>query len=276
MPLSCSELSVTYGRRKALSRFRLSMKKGEVRALIGPNGSGKSTALQALAGLIKPAEGRAEIDNVPVASMSRRAIAKKLAFLPQQPTAPDEMTVAQLVRQGRYPHVGLFRSYDRTDEQAIEWALESTGLTGLADRSLQELSGGERQRAWISAALAQEAGILLLDEPTSFLDIGYQVEVLDLVHRLSRERGVTIVMAIHDINQAVAISDRISLLEKGELRFDGTPRDLAESGLIEKTFRVRGRFVQVTPESPPHFDVELTRLQRPSVTRLVPDLQKSP
>jgi len=263
MPLSCSQLSVFYGRRKALSGFRLSMEKGEIRALIGPNGSGKSTALQALAGLIKPAEGTAAIEDVSVASMSRRAIARKLAFLPQQPSAPDEMTIAQLVRQGRFSHVGLFRSYDGRDEKAIEWALDSTGLTSMADRALRELSGGERQRAWISAALAQEAGILLLDEPTSFLDIGYQVEILDLIHRLSRKKGVTIVMAIHDINQAIAVSDRISLLERGELRFDGEPRALAESGLIEKTFRVKGRFVEVDPDKPPHFDVELTRLARP-------------
>ncbi len=264
MPLTCSQLSVLYGRRKALSGFSLSMEKGEVRALIGPNGSGKSTALQALAGLIAPSQGRAEIEGVAVAAMSRRAIAKKLAFLPQQPVAPEEMTVAQLVRQGRFPHVGLFRSYGRKDEEAIEWALESTGLAGLADRTLQELSGGERQRAWISAALAQEAAILLLDEPTSFLDIGYQVEVLDLVHRLSRERGVTILMAIHDINQAIAVSDRISLLEKGELRFDGEPARLAGSGLVEKTFRVKGTFVEVAPGKPPHFDVELTKLRRPA------------
>ncbi|MDW9374175.1 ABC transporter ATP-binding protein [Sinorhizobium meliloti] len=262
MPLRCSQLSVNYGRRKALNGFRLSVQKGEIRALIGPNGSGKSTALQAMAGLIQPAEGQAEIGDVPVTSMARRTIAKKLAFLPQQPSAPDEMTIAQLVRQGRFPHVGLFRSYDREDEAAIEWALESTGLTSLADRTLQELSGGERQRAWISAALAQEAGILLLDEPTSFLDIGYQVEVLDLVHRLSREKGVTIVMAIHDINQAIAVSDRISLLEQGELRFDGEPRALADSGLIEKTFRVKGRFVEVAAGKPPHFDIELTRFLR--------------
>ncbi|RUM16517.1 ABC transporter ATP-binding protein [Rhizobium fabae] len=262
MPLSCSDLSVMYGQRKALSRFSLSLEKGEIRALIGPNGSGKSTALHALAGLIRPAEGRVSLDGVTVASMSRRMLARRLAFLPQQPTAPDEMTVAQLVRQGRYPHVGLFRSYDSRDEKAIEWALESTGLSELADRSLRELSGGERQRAWISAALAQEAEILLLDEPSSFLDIGYQVEVLDLVHRLSREKGVTVVMAIHDINQAIAVSDRISLLEKGQLRFDGAPRELAERDLVQEIFRVRGRFVQVSPYSPPHFDVELMKLQR--------------
>ncbi|MBB3656728.1 iron complex transport system ATP-binding protein [Rhizobium sp. BK650] len=262
MPLSCSDLSVMYGERRALDNFRISLEPGEVRALIGPNGSGKSTALQALAGLIRPASGHARIANEPVASMTRRTLAKKLAFLPQQPTAPDEMTVVQLVRQGRYPHVGLFRSYTIADERAIDWALESTGLSALADRSLQELSGGERQRAWISVALAQEAGILLLDEPTSFLDIGYQVEVLDLLHRLSRERGVTIVMAIHDINQALAVSDRISVLEKGRLRFDGLPEDLAAGRLIQDIFQVRGRFVQVADGTRPHFDVELARLQR--------------
>lgn len=259
MPLSCSQLSVFYGRRQALDNFSLGLKAGEVRALIGPNGSGKSTALQALAGLIVPHEGQVQINGQTARAMSRRVLAKQLAFLPQQPTAPDEMTVEQLVRQGRYPHVGLFRSYNRHDEQAIEWALESTDLASLADRSLHELSGGERQRAWISAALAQEAQILLLDEPTSFLDIGFQVEVLNLVHRLSRERGVTIIMAIHDINQAISIADRISLLEKGKLLFDGEPDALAESGLIEKVFRVRGNFVRIAPGSRPHFDIELTR-----------------
>lgn len=259
MPLSCSQLSVFYGRRKALNSFNLDLKPGEIRALIGPNGSGKSTALQAIAGLITPHEGYVEINGRPAREMSRRTLAKQLAFLPQQPSAPDEMTVEQLVRQGRYPHIGLFRSYNSHDEQAIEWALESTGLASLADRSLHELSGGERQRAWISAALAQEAQILLLDEPTSFLDIGFQVEVLNLVHRLSRERGVTIIMAIHDINQAISISDRISLLEKGQLLFDGEPDELAGSGLIEKVFRVQGNFVRIASGSRPHFDIELIR-----------------
>ncbi len=257
MLLSCSNLSVAYGSRKALNGLDLTIRPGEIRALIGPNGSGKSTALQALSGLIKPAEGHAEIDGRPIMSLSRRQLARHLAFLPQQPVAPDEMTVAQLVRQGRFAHVGLFRSYRSEDEDAISWALESTGLHGFADRSLRELSGGERQRAWISAAIAQEAKILLLDEPTSFLDIGYQVEVLDLVHRLSREKGVTIIMAIHDLNQAMSVCDQISLLDRGTLVFDGDPKVLAGTGLIEKAFRVKGRFVPIASNAPPHFDVEL-------------------
>ncbi|OLP60595.1 ferrichrome ABC transporter ATP-binding protein [Xaviernesmea oryzae] len=261
MLLACSKLTVTYGGRIALKSFDLTLQPGEVRALIGPNGSGKSTALQAMAGLLRPSGGRAVIDGVAVDAIPRRRLARQLAYLPQQPTAPDEMTVAQLVRQGRFAHVGLLRSYSADDEATIGWALESTGLLALADRPLRELSGGERQRAWISAAIAQEARILLLDEPTSFLDIGYQVEIIDLVYRLSRERGVSIVMAIHDLNQAMSVCDRISLLAKGETVFDGDPKDLAETGLIETVFRVRGTFVPIAPNAPPHFDVELAHRQ---------------
>lgn len=259
MSLSCSAISVTYGKRKALNRFSLSLGIGEVHALIGPNGSGKSTALQALAGLIATSEGSVQIDGIPISSLSRRKLAQRLAFLPQQPVAPDEMTVEQLVRQGRFAHVGLLRSYGPKDEAVIRWALERTGLDHYADRCLKELSGGERQRAWISAAIAQEARVLLLDEPTSFLDIGYQIEVLDLVNYLSRECGVTVVMAIHDLNQAMAVSDRISLLAKGEHLFDGDPKALTQSGLIEDVFRVKGKFIDLAPNTPPHFDVELAR-----------------
>lgn len=259
MPLTCSGLSVAYGRRMALQDFSLTLGKGEIRVLIGPNGSGKSTALHALAGLIEAVTGNVTIDGKSVALFSRRNLAKRLSFLPQQPTAPDEMTVEQLVRQGRFAHVGLFRNYAARDFEAVRWALASTGLTDLAGRSLRELSGGERQRAWISAALAQEADILLLDEPTSFLDIGHQVEVLDLICRLSRERGVAVVMAIHDLNQAMSVCDQISLLDKGAQIFDGVPSDLATSGLIEKIFQVRGRFVTIEASRAPHFDVELAR-----------------
>lgn len=259
MVLACHDLSVSYERRDALVGFGLSLEKGEIRALIGPNGSGKSTALQALAGLIEPRAGHVELHGKPLAGLSRRALARQLAFLPQQPFAPDEMNVERLVRQGRFCHVGVFGSYGAHDEEAIRWALDRTGLHELSSRRLSELSGGERQRAWIAAALAQEADILLLDEPTSFLDIGYQVEVLDLIHRLSRERGVTVIMAIHDLNQAMAICDRISLLREGRHIFDGEPRALAQTGLIEEVFRVKGRYLEVSPGRPPHFDVELKR-----------------
>lgn len=257
MSLFCSDLSVSYNRQLVLEDFHLSLDGGEVHALIGPNGSGKSTALQALAGLMRPVEGRVLVNGDPVNSMSRGALAKRLSFLPQQPVAPDEMTVGQLVRQGRFAHVGLFRSYGMRDERVIQWSLKSTGLSSYIDRPLKELSGGERQRAWISAAIAQEAKILLLDEPTSFLDIGYQVEILDLVHYLSVEREVAVVMAIHDLNQAMTVCQKISLLEQGRQVFYGDPHALATSGLIEKVFQVEGRFVDIAENTPPYFDVKL-------------------
>ncbi len=259
MILSCSNLSVVYGRRQALSSFSLFLKNGEIHTLIGPNGSGKSTALQALAGLIQPTEGEVTIHDKSINRMPRRQLARHLAFLPQQPSAPDEMTVERLVRQGRFAHVGLFRNYREEDEAAIHWALESTGLIDFAERNLRELSGGERQRAWIAAAIAQEAEVLLLDEPTSFLDIGYQVEIFDLIYQLSREKHVTILMSIHDLNQAMSVCDRISLLDKGKRAFEGDPKTLAETGLIENIFAVNGTFVSIAADAPPHFDVELAK-----------------
>ena len=260
MTLCCSNVSVSYGHHKALNGFSISLEAGEIRALVGPNGSGKSTALHALAGLLTPDTGRVEIDGRSIHDMKRRQLARTLAFLPQQPSAPEEMTVRQLVYQGRFAHVGLLRSYGREDEEAVRWALAGTGLDGMAERRLRDISGGERQRAWIAAALAQEASILLLDEPTSFLDIGHQVEVLDLLHRLSIERKTTIVMAIHDLNQAMSISDYLSLLDRGACLFDGPPSELAASGLIESTFRVSGRFVEI--DHRPHFDIDLACRRR--------------
>lgn len=258
MQLTCHNLSVQYKLIKALDDFNLDLTTGKICTLIGPNGSGKSTVLQTIAGLLTPSCGQVCLDNTPVQSMTRRVLARKLAFLPQHPIAPDEMSVAQLVRQGRFSHVGLLGAYKKSDEDVIEWALHNTGLSGFNDRFLNELSGGERQRAWIAAALAQEAQILLLDEPTSFLDIGYQTEVLDLIYQLSRKRGTIILMSIHDINQAMAIGDHISLLANGQHIFHGTPHQLAQSGLIETTFRIKGQFVPIRSDAPPHFDIEWT------------------
>lgn len=263
MILHASGLTVAHGRRVVLRDVSLAVAAGEIRALIGPNGSGKSTALSALAGLIAPQAGEVLLEGQPIRAMTRRQIARRLAFLPQQPAAPEEMSVAELVAQGRFAHLGLFGSPGAADAAAIGWALEATGLAALAGRSLSALSGGERQRAWIAAALAQEARVLLLDEPTTFLDIGYQVEVLELVQRLSRERGVAVVMAIHDLNQALSVCDRVSLLEAGSLVFDGAPAALVGSGGIERVFRVKGRFVELAPGAAPHFDVEIARRPMP-------------
>ncbi|HEV7310424.1 ABC transporter ATP-binding protein [Ensifer sp.] len=242
MLLKADDVTVRYAGHCALKTFSLGLGQGEIVALIGPNGSGKSTALHALAGLTRPDTGDVRLDGRSVRAWKRRHLARRLSFLPQAPLAPEGLTVAQLVRHGRFAHVGLFGSFTAEDRRAVEWALESTDLVDLADRDLRALSGGERQRAWIAAALAQEAAFLLLDEPTSFLDIGHQVEVLELLCRLRRERQMTVVVAIHDLNQAMAIADQIMLLARGETVFCGGARALSGSGLIEATFGVNGAF----------------------------------
>ncbi|MGJ8513625.1 ABC transporter ATP-binding protein [Carnimonas bestiolae] len=259
MQYSATALNVRYGRHMALDNFSLAIAPGSIHALIGPNGSGKSTALHAMAGLVTPSQGRVELDGEVVASMPRKVLAKKLAFLPQQPLAPDEMTVEQLVRQGRFAHVGLLGRYRAEDIHAITHALACTGLTSLAERTLRELSGGERQRAWIAAALAQEPSVLVLDEPTSFLDIGYQVEVLEVLHRLRSEKGVSVLMVLHDVNQAMSISDQLTLLCQGRTLFQGDAHGLAKSGLVERTFGVSGHFVDLDDNRAraPHFDITL-------------------
>lgn len=242
MHLKAADVTIRYAGHCALASFALELGRGEIVALIGPNGSGKSTALHALAGLTVPEAGDVTLDGRSVRSWKRRQLARRLSFLPQAPLSPEGMTVEQLVRHGRFAHIGAFGGFSTADRQAVDWALDSADLRDIAHRDLRALSGGERQRAWIAAALAQEAEILLLDEPTSFLDIGHQVEVLELLCRLRRERQVTVVVAIHDLNQAMAIADRIVLLAKGRTLFCGTADALAGSGLIETTFSVSGAF----------------------------------
>jgi iron complex transport system ATP-binding protein len=244
MTLRAENATIRYGSVQALTDFSLALRAPEIVALIGPNGSGKSTALHALAGLVPLSAGTVTLDDRRIAAWPRRALARRISLLPQAPIAPEAMTVDQLVRQGRFAHLGLFQPFARKDVQAVAWALEHTGLVDLADRDLRALSGGERQRAWIAAALAQEADILLLDEPTSFLDVGHQIEVLELLCRLTKTRGVSVVLAIHDINHALAIADRVLLLERGALRFEGPPQDLAKGSLVGDVFAVRGEFTR--------------------------------
>lgn len=257
MPLKADEITIKYGAMTALDGLSIEVRPGEITSLIGPNGSGKSTALHALAGLARCTRGTVSLDARPIETWRRRDLAKRLSFLPQNPTSPENMSVEQLVRQGRFAHLGLFQSFSRKDLAVVDWALEQTGLVALSDRDLANLSGGERQRAWIAAALAQEAEILLLDEPTSFLDIGHQVEVLELLDRLSTERGIAVVLAIHDLNHAMAVADNVILLSKGKLIFEGRSQELANTSHLQTTFEVHGNF-EATASGEPYFRVPLT------------------
>jgi len=222
--LAATGITHTYRQGSAvLSDVSLSVTAGEFVAIIGANGSGKSTLLRILGRLLRPGAGDVLIEGVPLAAIAPRAFARRVAFVPQGPVAPSDVVVRELVRRGRYPHRTRFGGSSEPDRAAIETAIARVGLTDLADRPMGMLSGGERQRAWIALALAQEPSLLLLDEPTTFLDIAHQSELLALLSRLNREQGLTVVAVLHDIGQAAQYAGRIIGLRGGRVVADGAP-----------------------------------------------------
>jgi len=243
-PISAEGITVGYRNCRVIREMSLGICAGEVTALVGPNGSGKSTLLKALARLLGVEEGVVYLDGKAIASMAGVEVARRLAVMPQGPVAPAGLTVGELVEQGRFPHVGALRMLRRQDHRAIREALALTDMTQFEHRPLDRLSGGERQRAWLALALTQETPILLLDEPTTFLDVGHQLEVLELIARLNREREMTIVMVLHDLNQAARYSQRMVVLNEGAVVADGLPNEVMTPALMADVFRVRASVVR--------------------------------
>jgi iron complex transport system ATP-binding protein len=241
--LRAEGLRVGYGERAVLDGLGLEIKTGTITALVGPNGSGKSTLLKTLARLLHPSGGAVYLDGKAISSLPTAVIARELAILPQGPSAPAGLTVRELVEQGRFPHVGALRMLKGQDHQAITTALELTDMAGFAHRPLDSLSGGERQRAWIALTLAQDTPLLLLDEPTTFLDIGHQLEVLELVRTLNRARRMTIVLVLHDLNQAARYAHRMIALCHGRIVADGPPVTVLTPTLLAEVFNVRANIV---------------------------------
>lgn len=237
--ISTDRLTVTASGQDILSEVSTEIAWGSLVALCGANGSGKSTLLRSLAGLQPPSSGGVEIAGKPHHAWSRRALARMLAHLPQSNSVPTGLTVRELTGYGRYPHLGMLRGAGPADRAAVDWALEMTGMSGDAERHVDHLSGGERQRVWIAMALAQDSRILLLDEPTTYLDLQHQLELLSLVRRLSREKSLTVLWVLHDLNQAAAFSDRILLLRHGRIHADGTPDSILEPDTVEQVFGVK-------------------------------------
>jgi iron complex transport system ATP-binding protein len=237
--LAAEQISAGYDRRTVLAGLSVGIARGAVTALVGPNGSGKSTLLKTLARLLQPHTGTVYLDGTAIARMPTAAVARTLAVLPQGPTAPAGLTVAELVEQGRYPHAGPLRMLRRQDHAAITEALTLTNTAQFADRPVDSLSGGERQRVWLALALAQATPILLLDEPTTFLDIGHQIEVLDLVRSLNHNHGKTIIMVLHDLNHAARYADRMIALRAGQIVADGSPVTVLTPALLEQVFGVQ-------------------------------------
>ncbi|MBP2563184.1 iron complex transport system ATP-binding protein [Neorhizobium galegae] len=236
--LSSKDLTLGYATSKILEHVDIAIPDGKITALIGANGSGKSTLLKTLGRILQPIEGTVFLDGKAIASIPSRDIARALALLPQSPISPDGLTVRQLCRFGRHPHKGMLARITRHDEEIVEHAIAATGLTDLTERPLDRLSGGQRQRAWIAMALAQQTPILLLDEPTTYLDIAHQLEVLELLRELNRKQGRTIVMVVHDLNHAAQYADHIVAVANGGIHAAGRPTDLLRPALIKIVFGV--------------------------------------
>ena len=236
MKLEIERLDLSYGSHAVITDMTYQIAGGRITALVGRNGSGKSTLLRAIGRLLKPTRGVILLDGKTITSMPTKKLAQRLAVLPQGPTAPDGVTVRNLVEHGRYPHRSLLGSNSQDDRRAVGWALTQTDLLEIADRPLVHLSGGQQQRAWIAMALAQETEIILLDEPTTFLDVAYQLELMELLRRLNHDHGTTIVMVLHDLNQAAQYSDELVAVKDGSIYAAGTPAEVLTARMIHEVF----------------------------------------
>ena len=234
--IEATDLTVSYGSHEVLHRVSLAIAPGELTVMIGPNGSGKSTLLRTLARLVKPAAGRVHLDGAPLEGIGARELAQRVAYLPQAPEGPPDLTVDELVWRGRYPNRGLFASARQEDHDAVDRAIAQAGMEELRGRALATLSGGEHQRAWIAMSLAREPDVLLLDEPTTFLDIGHQAELLKLLAGLNRERGITVVMVLHDVTQAAHYARRVIAIRDGRVMHDGEPSEVVTAEHIGALF----------------------------------------
>jgi len=237
------DLSVSFGEAEILHEVSLAVGRGEFLTVIGPNGAGKSTLLRCLDGILVPSHGRVFIDDRPLTEIGRRELARTVSYVPQPDAGPLDYSVRSFVEMGRFPHINAWAALTEADAEAVTDAMELTGVAELADRSMSSLSGGERQRASIAAALAQGGSILLLDEPTSFLDYRHQVQILDLLDRLHDESGMTIVAVTHDLNSTVASSDSVLALKDGRVAATGRPAELLDADVLAAIYDADFRLI---------------------------------
>lgn len=241
--LLVEQLTLGYGDRTVIEHLDLTVPPGKVTAIVGANACGKSTLLRSMSRLLAPRGGRVVLDGKEVHRTPAKQLARTLGLLPQSPIAPEGITVADLVGRGRHPHQGILSRWSTEDDVAVAAALDATETSELADRHVDELSGGQRQRVWIAMVLAQQTDLLLLDEPTTFLDVSHQIEVLDLLTDLNRSRGTTIVMVLHDLNLAARYADHLIALAGGRLHAAGTPHEVLTEATVRAVFGLQNQVI---------------------------------
>jgi len=236
--LTTNQLSLAYGSRQIVHGLNLHIPDGQTTALVGANGSGKSTILKSMARILSPAEGGVYLDGKLIHRQPTKEVAKQLAILPQNPSSPEGLTVRELVSYGRFPHQKGFGNMTKEDNEMVDWSLQATGMSGFGDRAVDELSGGQRQRAWIAMAVAQGTNVLLLDEPTTFLDMAHQMEVMTLLEKLNKEQKRTIIMVLHDLNHAARYAHHLVALKSGVVLYEGKPEEVVTSQMLRDVFNI--------------------------------------
>lgn len=241
--ISVKNLTVEYEKNTIISDMDLSIPKGQISIIIGANGCGKSTLLKTISRINKPENGDIYINKKNIRKIKEKDIAKEVAFLPQGPVAPSGLTVRELVAYGRFPHQKMIGGLNSHDKEIIDWAINETGLSEFKDREVENLSGGQRQRAWIAMTLAQETEIIMLDEPTTYLDMSYQLEVLEVLQKLNREKNITVVIVLHELNNACRFADNIVGLKKGKVICQGKPIDVINKENLKEIYGIDASLV---------------------------------
>ena len=253
-------LTVAYENNTIIKDMNLSLPKGKINIIIGGNGCGKSTLLKTIARINKPVSGDIFINGKNIKKVKEKEIAKEVAFLPQGPTCPSGLTVRQLVAFGRFPHQKMMGGLNSHDQEVIDWAIKETGLSDFADREVDCLSGGQRQRAWIAMTLAQETEIIMLDEPTTYLDLSYQLEVLEILERLNKEKQITVIIVLHEINNAFRFADHIVGLKSGQIICEGKPLDVITKETLKTIYGIEADLIKSeTGDYPICVEYELSR-----------------
>lgn len=236
-------LNIGYDEATIVKELNMQIPNGKVTSIIGPNGCGKSTVLKAIGRILKPKKGFVYLNGEEIKTLSTKEIAKKMAILPQTPTAPSGLTVSELVAYGRFPHQSGFGKLTPEDQKIVQWAIDVTKLNGFEHREVDTLSGGQRQRVWIAMALAQQTDLILLDEPTTYLDMAHQLEVLKLLQDLNQKQGCTIAMVLHDLNLAARFSDYMIAIRDGSIISRGTPEEVMKAEVLKKAFSIDAEIV---------------------------------